>query len=138
MDFCSKVSSGCLNDFGVMVSTSNSNRNESSDVTIMSLDKEDMAGPTCSVSRLHTLDKDETDAVSTPKEDKTKNDCTARKVYQHYRKRTSTRRDVTVSTLSVKDKVRRFNAIYIVFFCFNFKFYYHSACRTLDNLKFLC
>lgn len=103
------MSSGCLNDF------SNSTTNETSDATILSPVKEDgtdMAGPTCSVSRLHSVDNDETDAVSTPKGDKTKNDCTAGKVYQHYRKRTSTRRDVTVSTLSVKDKVRGFKAIY--------------------------
>ncbi|KAK1379286.1 hypothetical protein POM88_026030 [Heracleum sosnowskyi] len=105
-----EVSSGCLNDLGGMLSTSNSNTNETSDATIMSPDKEgnngtDMAGLTCSVRRLHTVNNDETDAVSTPKEDKTKNDRTDGKVYQHYRKRNSTRRDVTVSNLSVEHKI---------------------------------
>ncbi|KAL8104296.1 hypothetical protein AgCh_028498 [Apium graveolens] len=104
----SEVSSGCLNDLGVMMSTSSSNTNETSDATILSPVKEDgtdMAGPTCFASRMHTVDNEETDAVSTPKEDKAKNDCTTAKVYQQYRKRTSTRRNVTVSTLSVKDKI---------------------------------
>ncbi|XP_017220014.1 uncharacterized protein LOC108197047 isoform X2 [Daucus carota subsp. sativus] len=103
------LSFGCLNNFKVMVSTSSFNTNEANDATIISPNMEDnietgMAGPTCSLSSLHTVDSDETDAVSICKEDKTKNNVSSGKIYQQYRKRTSTRRDVTVSTLSVKDK----------------------------------
>ncbi|WOH12479.1 hypothetical protein DCAR_0831983 [Daucus carota subsp. sativus] len=108
--FSSDLSFGCLNNFKVMVSTSSFNTNEANDATIISPNMEDnietgMAGPTCSLSSLHTVDSDETDAVSICKEDKTKNNVSSGKIYQQYRKRTSTRRDVTVSTLSVKDKL---------------------------------
>lgn len=128
-----------------MVSTSSFNTNEANDATIISPNMEDnietgMAGPTCSLSSLHTVDSDETDAVSICKEDKTKNNVSSGKIYQQYRKRTSTRRDVTVSTLSVKDKVRGISAIYksIISFLFYFEFCYYSACPTFDNIKFLC